>query len=107
MEIYRVEDINGLGPYSCEEELDFISWHNSCSDHPAPNEDPKLKDFWNNECKDQHKYQFAFESMEQLLKWFKSSDLAALQREGFFVSVIPVTKKMKVVKGTFQVIYKK
>lgn len=107
--IYRVENSEGIGPYCAGNgsmEFSFESSHNGSKNHPGPFDDEGLAKFWGKmEFSKKEKWKFGFESMEQLLDWFKIEDIAELQEAGFFITLIPKNKIQNIAYGKKQVIF--
>lgn len=109
MRIYRIEDENGDGPYNGGREItETLFWAHVRDDgnaadvdetHPQPSLDiagftERLKG----------RYRFAFDSMEQLLKWFGPNARRVLKRYPFTVAEYSVPEPA-VIKGIYQVAY--
>lgn len=89
--VYRVEDVVGAGPYTFEEdgefiqrvkEMPFLESHNHDGMHPTPALDafpilPPSKVGWF--C--------GFNSIYQLLRWFSHAERVALKEHGFSCNV--------------------
>jgi hypothetical protein len=90
--VYRVENENKLGPYTCD-----ITWlcnkHNGEARHPSPYFDKGLerRPAVNELC--------AFKNLQQALNWFTVSDLRKLKKEHFELKAI---NARIVAEGEFQ-----
>ena len=99
---YRVENLDGRGPYNSGGKLSFINRHNSSPKHPGPQFDEGFMKAWEID----HDWLFGFSSLEQLFEWFSVKEVAELQSKGFFISQIPIEKVYQYVLGKKQVMLK-
>jgi hypothetical protein len=87
MLVYRVETIDGDGPYvNSGLYLDLIECNNSSKAHPHPSNDDLLEECWG--WGGSYEYSYAFESIEHYKEWFYHKDKreeATTQAKGHLV----------------------
>lgn len=109
MRVYRVEDTNGIGPYSerhklveHQELLDALNSH--CLDNGHPGACYLDEPFGNGGPTDYYNYRFGFSDMEQLNNWFSPQEQELLNDAGFVISVY---EGKEVLMGRHQVAFKR
>jgi hypothetical protein len=87
MQVWRVENSTGEGPYSACTGTGWMKRDHDGEDHPSPWEDELLRPFWVSLRKSRVEthWLFGFESKEALTKWFTQDELKALTELGFAV----------------------
>jgi hypothetical protein len=101
--IWRVENMDGLGPYKVEDDNGRVRFcqsplihHNSLNGHPAPYNDPGIeRGPWPEEI-------CGFATVAQAHAWFSEEELEWLEVEGFYLKQIEVYRVTA--KGKFQVL---
>lgn len=86
--LYRIEDINGSGPYRSLSPEKF-NYHNRSTRRPTP-----YRDFPVNHVGEaiqsrmlMHQYKFAFSSLAQLQRWFTQKNLVLCRDLGCFIAI--------------------
>lgn len=98
MEVYRVENKHGDGPYRSEFRVDSMSLKHSDAAHPTPIIDG---------IKDQSSNKFCgFKSLDDLKRWFDGEDREALDFIGYHVSMYRVPDNV-IDHGTCQLMFPK
>jgi len=101
--IWRVENMQGVGPYQIEDDNGRVRFcespllaHNSMNGHPSPYGDPGIQRGPKGQeiC--------GFESVAQAHAWFTEDELKWLEEEGFYLKQIKVFKITA--KGKHQVL---
>lgn len=97
MDVWRIENTLGIGPYHGGGEVDLSS-HNNVETHPTPRADAGIER-WPEEDE-----RCAFASMEDLKRWFTTAEIKALADAGYHIK----RKRGVVVTayGDRQVLYK-
>lgn len=90
MLIYRVENRDNKGPYTCgNESIRRALWsHQRCDNHPAPRNDGipyEVLGSWRTT-----RYHFGFRALDQLCAWFATDERALLEAEGFSLALYEV-----------------
>lgn len=96
MQVFRIENATGYGPYQDDLNGTDLEPHPDDGNQPTPFWDRGLRPQWlqANEDNVEHKYSFGFESLDQLRKWFHDSAwLKQAERDGFQVSVYDVPEE--------------
>lgn len=109
MRVFRVETVEGKGPYGHAWErpagwcTDFMG-----SRHPGPDSDGPLADSWGSLPWDERGlYYFGFESMGQLSRWFyRDAHKTALAAAGFKVAEYEIPD-CRVRRGHMQLVFKR
>lgn len=108
MLIYRVENSNGIGPYTNEDNLMQKHTYSGNPKQPEPGEDFTLRLAMTAKFKDlelPEKYKFGFCSLEQARKWiYKKSWCNSLRNNGYRLVAFEVPDKY-VLSGRSQVVY--
>lgn len=101
MLVYRVETVNGGGPYykSSYDVCNRLSSHNNCPNHPGAGEEGLIH--WT----DRPYFFCGFVSIEQLKAWFMGHR-AFLRRKQYQMAIYKVHGRY-VRKGKFQVTFRK
>jgi hypothetical protein len=94
--VYRVQNRNGKGPYTS----DFLNDGNSewVKTHPSPVTDEGIKRF------PKYTEYCGFDSLDDLLNWFKIDTLIKLTRHGYQICMVEANVTAK---GQFQVLFER
>jgi hypothetical protein len=88
--IWRVENYQGRGPYTSEDNSDYCSGplaiHSSFNGHPAPVNDVGIKRGI------EHYEICGFATKKQALEWFSKEELKWLEEKGYYLCEIEVFK---------------
>jgi hypothetical protein len=98
--VYRLENSEGLGPYSSRKGLHYLCSLNLKERGPSPENDHFPNEAM--EFLDSKKAYCAFLSVDQLKSWFSDEDIAELEKVGF--SIVEKQAK-KIWLGGHQVLY--
>jgi len=108
MKVYRVETVDGEGPYCVaspskhftKEKRSEVNIH-----RPAPYNDSLLKEKWDKLGGDCYKFIFGFKSKKQLKEWFPPYALKTLFEENSKLRV-SIYDASEAIKGEKQVVFK-
>lgn len=108
-----MENVQGAGPYRTAawggliDKMTTLGLNpDQCENHPAPNKDHGLKEFFAN-TDDISPWLFGFETINAYKAWFETSEVRNfLQENGFFLTCYE-TKKDEVVHGDKQSLFKR
>lgn len=78
--VYRIENDDGIGPYSVDETVDLIGDHKYSNGHPVPKKDKGIQR------PQEPEERCGFLSMKQLKSWFSESEIVNLRDLGFFIT---------------------
>jgi hypothetical protein len=89
MDIYRVQDDEGYGPYAGRQDIDGALWqeepHGETTATPGPMSDPGLNSWYASPDFDLSEWKFGFLNMAQLNAWFTPYELIRLKQLGFSI----------------------
>ena len=107
MKVYRIENIDGIGPYTGDLNCDNFEPHWFLGvDHPAPEEDLLLKEWFDDNYADVENHKFGFVSIEQLKEWFHEDRyFKAFHDHEFYLAEYEISEDLVHV-GTKQVMFR-
>ena len=104
--VYRIEDINGTGPYRGKTSA-ADSWFNkticnhSAKKRPGPGGCEIMSEMYEDYLKE---YCFAFSTMKQLERWFPKTDRDLLHDNSYYISLYSVPREFYI-RATNQCIF--
>lgn len=104
--VYRIEDINGTGPYQGKTSA-ADSWFNKtiCNHNAEKRPGSWQCKIMSDMCEDDLKeYCFAFSTIKQLERWFTKTDRELLHNNGYYISVYSVPREFYI-RATNQCIF--
>jgi hypothetical protein len=87
-QVYRIETVNGYGPYHTESR--YIPFERRADAHPTPDDILDIMDMNGERIKH---YYFGFATITQLKRWFRKKDRDVLAKNGYRVSKYEISDK--------------
>ena len=107
--IFRIENINEIGPYNAEVEIFSRKHIRDDIKRPSPwssNEDCKLSELFKSGEENYKKFSFGFNSLEDLNSWFNKGDMYLLARHNFYLTKYEIDENY-VIYGKKQLVFLK